>query len=308
VDEDQARARKQEIIDRFGNWFAYNVHLLGDLYTIGRGKIGVGEENIARALQLVADNAPKPLDQLRILDLGAHEGGFAIEFARHGAEVVAIEAREAHVQKARFVKECLGLEKLEIVQDDVRNLSADRHGSFDIVLCLGILYHLDAPDIVPFVSAVSAVCRDLILLETQISLRATDWTGTGAQTYAGGFFPEDPSQPGAAIEGRRSFWLTKSSLLNLLADVGFTSVTESRSPPVLFTAPVLDHVTFLARKGSPVRMLSLPESERPTLQRWPERMKRHPSPSQSRVLSFRDRLARLTGRGFHQRLRRKGGK
>jgi len=302
MNEDQARAHKQEIVDRFGPWLSYNLHLVGDVYTIAPGRVGLGERNIARILQLVSDNARKPLDQLRILDLGAHEGGYAIELARHGAEVVAVEARDAHVAKGRFAKECLGLENLEIIHDDVRNLSVDRNGTFDVVLCLGILYHLDAPDIVPFLNAVSAASADLTLLETQMSLRGTDSIHSGGRTYSGRYFPEDTSQPGAAIEGNKAFWLTRSSLLNLLADVGFTSVAQSLSPLVLKTAPLMDHATFLARKGTVQQMLSLSEWERPSVQRWPERMRRLAEPSQSMLRTVRDRVAQLTGRGFYQRL------
>jgi 2-polyprenyl-3-methyl-5-hydroxy-6-metoxy-1,4-benzoquinol methylase len=65
--------------------------------------------------------------------------------------VVALEGRQANLEKARFVKGILDLDHLELVLDDVRNLNKDRYGFFDVVLCLGILYHLDTPDVMNFV-------------------------------------------------------------------------------------------------------------------------------------------------------------
>ena len=77
-------------------------------------------------------------------------GHYAIEFAMQGATVVGIEGRESNVQKAIFAKDILNLENLTFYQDDVRNLSAEKYGQFDIVLCSGILYHLDSSDVFPF--------------------------------------------------------------------------------------------------------------------------------------------------------------
>ncbi|MBC1220039.1 bifunctional 2-polyprenyl-6-hydroxyphenol methylase/3-demethylubiquinol 3-O-methyltransferase UbiG, partial [Nostoc sp. UCD120] len=84
---------------------------------------------------------------MRILDLGCLEGLYSIGLALHGATVVGIEGREVNFQKAKFAKECLGLNNLEFIQDDVLNLSPEKYGYFDIVLCCGILYHLNVPEV-----------------------------------------------------------------------------------------------------------------------------------------------------------------
>ncbi|MBI3796935.1 MAG: methyltransferase domain-containing protein, partial [Deltaproteobacteria bacterium] len=89
----------------------------------------------------------QPLHNLRVLDLGCLEGMYALEFAQHGAQVLGIEGRLANIEKARFAKRVLGFSNCDFVQDDVRNLSLAKYGDFDVVLCCGILYHLDAPDV-----------------------------------------------------------------------------------------------------------------------------------------------------------------
>jgi len=157
VDLELAQHRKQQIVDRFGEWTAHNIQLKGDLYTIDKKIVG-DEIKLRRIVQVVTDNARKPLENLRILDLGCLEGLYAIELARHGAKVLAIEGREANIEKARFAKDVLSLHNIEFVQSDVRGLTRERYGGFDVVLCLGILYHLEAPDVFSFLESISDVC------------------------------------------------------------------------------------------------------------------------------------------------------
>src|SRR6266853_3907717 len=150
--------KKATVVDKFGPWTASNIHLGDHFYTIGE-KIQGDEVKLRRVLQIVADTTKRPLNSLRLLDLACHEGIYAIEFARHGTSVLGIEGREAHIEKARFVKDVLSLNNLDIVQDDVRNLSKEKYGSFDVVLCLGILYHLEVPDVFKFIENIATVCQ-----------------------------------------------------------------------------------------------------------------------------------------------------
>lgn len=96
---------------------------------------------------------------------------YAIEFACHKAACLGIEGREANIEKARFAKQVLLLDNLEFAQDDVRNLTIEKHGQFDVVLCLGILYHFNAPDVFSFVERVAEVCRKICIVDTRITLR-----------------------------------------------------------------------------------------------------------------------------------------
>ena len=92
-----------------------------------------------------------------------------MELARQGATVVAIEGREASLEKMRLAKEALELENLEVRLEDVRALDQQRHGAFDVVLCLGLLYHLDAPDVFQLLERMRDLCRDLVIIETRVA-------------------------------------------------------------------------------------------------------------------------------------------
>ena len=74
---------------------------------------------------------PGDRSRLRLADLGCLEGGFAVEFARMGFQVVGIEARESNIEACRYVKANTSLPNLEFVRDDARNVA--RHGVFDAV-------------------------------------------------------------------------------------------------------------------------------------------------------------------------------
>ncbi len=264
----------------------------------------IDELRARRIVHLVHDLCRTSFDHLRVLDLGCLEGLYSVELARRGARVVGIEGREANIAKARFAQEALGLEGVEFVRDDVRNLSPEKYGSFDVVLCLGLLYHLDAPDVFEFADACARCCDQLLVVDTHVGLAPTVRHTFRGRTYSGRSYQEH--EPGstpaerersswASLENPRNFWLTRPSLYNLLVDVGFGAVLECRAP---YLPNLADRVTLAAlkpfgREGGDPELLS---------HRWPEAPPRAVEPSQRwyvrarRFLRPRRRLAALRGR------------
>lgn len=255
--------QKRKIVERYGPWSADNIHLEGDIYTITKGLTG-NEVKLRRILQSVSDITRKPLASLRVLDLGCLEGLYAVELARHGAQVVALEAREANIEKARFAKEVLALENLEIVQDDVRNLSQEKYGYFDVVLCLGILYHLDVPDVFSFLERIAEVCQDFVLIDTHVGVPEKSYLYQGRNYWGSSFQEHDvkatPEMKSkrlwASLDNPESFWFTRPSLYNLLSHIGFTSVYECHIPPE--PDKPLDRLTLLAMRGQRQDILCSP--------------------------------------------------
>ena len=221
-----------------------------------------------RVLQLVSDPAHAPIPQLRILDLGAFEGLFAVELARHGASVVAIEGREASLEKMRLAKDALGLDRLELRLEDLRKLNRRRHGEFDVVLCLGVLYHLDTPDVFTLLERVHDVCRDVAIIETQTAMppiercEHQDHWGTGTKDCRTGpdTAPYSRDALWASIGNAYSFQLSRTSLCNALGDAGFSSVLECHLPPVVEQSA--RRPTFVAFARERQRILSGPGAER----------------------------------------------
>jgi 2-polyprenyl-3-methyl-5-hydroxy-6-metoxy-1,4-benzoquinol methylase len=265
MDKTEIERRKAEIVARSGEWTAHRVHLGEGVYT--RGAEGSDVQAIRRVTQLVSDNAGRPLADLRVLDLACLEGGYSIEMALRGCRVLGVEGREVNVEKARFAKEVLGLSNVEFVRDDVRNLSREGRGTFDCVLCLGILYHLDTPDAFKFLEAIAEVCEGFAVVDTLTSVYARESVEYKGRTYWGHRwqeFPDDVSEERksgaefawASLDNPKSLCLTRPSLNNALLHAGFTSVYECHHPSDLTN--YTDRVTLLALKGAAVELLTQP--------------------------------------------------
>ena len=260
----QVEEGRQAVIARYGPWTAHNIRLRHRLYTIGPSVAG-DEYKLRRVVQAVADASIKPLASLRVMDLACLEGMYALEFARHGSDVMAIEGREANIAKARFARDALGLDNVELLCGDVRNFSRANHGEFDVVLCLGILYHLDAPDVFLFLERIAEACTRLAVVDTHVSLDAEVQTSHRGRTYRGRVHVEHPGGASAeekeqrlwaSLDNERSFFPTRASLLAALTDAGFTSIYECHVP--FEPAKANDRVTLLAIKGRRVELESAP--------------------------------------------------
>jgi SAM-dependent methyltransferase len=272
VDLDAERAR---IIDADGPWTAHNIYLGNGVYTCEPDAFG-DELLIARSVvQNVSDLAGRPIEELRVADLGCLEGLFAVEFAIRGADVVAIDIREVHLTKARFAKDALRLDRLQLILDDVRNFSLEKYGRFDVVLALGILYHLDLDDVFALLGNLSAM-TNIAILDTHVAVGSEtpghhmvhpDSPGLSelvtirrdGRDYTGRWFAEHPqaaspeeqkARPWASMGNIASFWLTPASLVNALTDTGFTTVCEAVAPA--HPHQTADRRTYIAVRGTRV--------------------------------------------------------
>ncbi|MGX9180292.1 class I SAM-dependent methyltransferase [Mesorhizobium sp. BHbdii] len=313
----EIKEKKQKIIERFGPWTAGSIHLADQIDTFDEPH---WDARLRRFVQIAADLAGKPLEKLRVLDLACLEGQYGIEFALHGADVLAIEGREANLEKVHFAKEVLSLDNLELALNDVRNLDEERHGRFDVVLCLGILYHLDAPDVMDFVERISKVCGKISIIDTHISLSdeaSYSWKG---KTYWGRYGKEHDTDATSeeklaalwnSLDNPKAFLFTRASLCNLLRHVGFTSVYECLNPyeyhnPNWPLAPEgdrhvvwRDRITLVAIKGRSQPLLSSPitdaspEIDRPERPEYIEQLPCIPEVSRRRSRGLRSRLSRF---------------
>lgn len=109
---------------------------------------------------------PGDKSRIRLADVGCLEGGYAVEFARMGFQVLGIEVRESNIAACNYVKSKVSLPHLTFVQDDAFNIAS--HGRFDAVFCCGLLYHLDHPK--QFLEILSSVTNKLLILQTHFSL------------------------------------------------------------------------------------------------------------------------------------------
>ena len=107
------------------------------------GVVTPGVNDSRKALSLL--ELPGNMSGLRVLDIGARDGFFSFECERRGAkEVVSIDYMPAENTGFPVAAQILG-SSLKLVHDNIYNLTPAKYGRFDVVLCLGLLYHLPDP-------------------------------------------------------------------------------------------------------------------------------------------------------------------
>lgn len=140
----------------------------------------------------------------KLADLATGTGWFAQIAADAGWQVTALDARR---------RDWPAHEGITWLEQDVRD--ADLSG-YDLVLCLGIFYHLPVDDQLKLLAKCAGTP---LIIDTHVST-APD---TEAGGYAGHMYPE-PEGLLSAYGNDVSFWPSADSLLRMLADSGWSSV------------------------------------------------------------------------------------
>jgi tRNA (mo5U34)-methyltransferase len=118
-----------------GSWW-HSIDLGGGYVTPGVHALEELQENY-RHLRL-----PENLSGKRLLDIGCWDGFYSFEAERHGAEVVAADCWTPE----NFFRAREGLNsKIEFNEMSVYEVTSEKLGQFNIVLFLGVLYHLRHP-------------------------------------------------------------------------------------------------------------------------------------------------------------------
>ena len=189
---------------------------------LGNGIVTRGVDD--SPLRLARLDLPASLAGATVLDIGAWDGFFSFEAERRGASrVVSADYYSWHGSgwgsKAGFdlARSALG-SRVEDLDIDVMDLSPERVGVFDVVLFLGVLYHLRHPLLA--LERVASVTRKLLVLETVVDM-------VGFRRPAAAFYPrrelnDDPT----------NWWGPNLPALHgMLRDVGFDAVRTVSSPP-----------------------------------------------------------------------------
>lgn len=144
-------------------------------------------ESPAGLRQLDAIGLPRDCSGLRALDIGCKDGFYAFELERRGARVVGLDYAEPTVTGFSIAAEVLG-SGVEHVVANVYDLSPERHGLFDLVLFLGVLYHLRNPMLA--LDRIRRVARPgaLVFVETAVSV---DPAVADLEMPVWQFFPRD---------------------------------------------------------------------------------------------------------------------
>lgn len=194
---------------------------------LGHGVITPGEDESERKLAQI--RLPDRLDGWSVLDIGAWDGFFSFEAERRGAaRVVAVDPAVwrppawgpngwGTQEPFQLARQALG-SSVEVADIDLPDISPATVGEFDLVLFLGVFYHLPDPWLV--LRRAASVCTRLLIVETHADLQ-------NFRRPAMAFYPDE-------VDGDPSnWWGPNGALLRaMLEHEGFDRIklfSESRA-------------------------------------------------------------------------------
>lgn len=159
-------AREQQSLEdrvrKLGPWF-HNLRLgpAGQVQTAPDHPLGDFPANFWTFFEHAI---PDDLSGQSVLDIGCNGGFYSFEMKRRGASrVLGIDHDPAYLAQARFAREQLGLDGVEFRQLEVYDV--DQLGErFDLVLFMGVLYHLRHP--LYALEKVAGLVRGRLLFQT----------------------------------------------------------------------------------------------------------------------------------------------
>ena len=191
---------------------------------------------------------PVRLDGLSVLDVGAYDGFFSFEAERRGAKrVVAYDLIPEDYFGFATARELKG-SSVEWVQGSVYDLRPETVGTFDVVLFIGVLYHLRYPLLA--LDRLRDICDGWMLLETH-ALDNCVVLGDGRRARLADIDPrlsEVPLYrfyPGDELNGDRTNWFSpnRRAIEEGLRTAGFEPTLLSEwAERVAYRAEALDGV------------------------------------------------------------------
>ncbi|MGD0471824.1 MAG: DUF1698 domain-containing protein [Candidatus Velthaea sp.] len=161
-----------------------------------------------------------PVKGKSVLDIGASDGYFSFEAKRRGASrVLAMDWdgwRGRGYASFNFAREAVGF----VIEDkifNVHDLTPETAGQFDVVLFLGVLYHLKDP--LDALERIASVVTERLVLETHLDARNDRR-------------PVMRFYPGATLNGDPSNWWgpNVACVRAMLTEFGFKNIAFKQHP------------------------------------------------------------------------------
>ena len=190
---------------------------------------------------------PKPLAHLRaeaeiyfgfgiegktLIDIGAWDGWMSFEAERRGAKATACDwfcwsgPGWGTDEVFRYVRDLTG-SKVDAIECDIPDLDPAKHGTYDIVLLAGVLYHVR--DMLSILEKAQALARECVIIETQ--------TIPGDQPMARYWTLDTLNGDGS------NFWTpTVRCVEDMMREFGFTRFAHAHAPFHPQTGEVTRHI------------------------------------------------------------------
>jgi tRNA (mo5U34)-methyltransferase len=168
------------------------------------------------------------------IDLACNEGWFSHRLLDWGArKVLGVDVRPSVIRRAELLRDHFGIspERLELRCSNIFELDACTLGAFDVVLCLGLVYHLENP--VGALRIARSLTRGVCIIESQLTRQMKPITfgfgqsGVYEQSVASFAVLVESDQDGnprASAGGVMSLIPNRAALLHAATAAGFSKL------------------------------------------------------------------------------------
>ncbi|MGD9478992.1 class I SAM-dependent methyltransferase [Shinella sp. G-2] len=242
----------QNCVDVIPGW---NTRFPDEIGVVAGNVIDFTDERIIWALERFGDARDR-----NVLEIGPMEGAHSALLERHGANVTAVEASKNAFLKCLITKEIAGLKRTRFLLGDCVPFLEENQTRYDLIVASGVLYHMRDP--LRFLQAVASRTDTLYLwtscideaakvetAETEIYRREREdvmFRDHPVTLYRRGYLGAEHTAKfcGGIFDDPR--WMDRSSLLDTLRLLGFTSIEIAHEAKPLPLEPCL---SIFARKG-----------------------------------------------------------
>jgi tRNA (mo5U34)-methyltransferase len=243
---------RERVVD-LGRWF-HNMNLRG-VTTAPEHSFG---DYPSCKWRRFAHALPADLRGCTVLDIGCNAGFYCLEMKRRGADrVVGIDINEGYLAQARFAAEVCDLD-IELKQLSVFDVGRLEE-KFDIVLFMGVLYHLRHP-LLALDLIHNHVARDLLVFQSMLR-GSPDVTDVGddypfweQDVFDAPGFPKLHFVENLYAGDPTNWWIpNRSCALAMLRSAGF-AVLDNPEPEVFICRrqpfPTYTQAAYAARRAS----------------------------------------------------------
>jgi tRNA (mo5U34)-methyltransferase len=200
-------------IDSFPRWH-YQFDLRGSLTPIRPPERANAHEQRRRYfMEPLSELYGGSLKGKRVLDLGCNAGFWSLDALERGADfVLGLDGRRMHIDQANFVFEVKEIDKdrYDFREANVFDFAYEEFGDFDIVLCLGLVYHLNKP--VELMETIARVNSDVVVIDTLLSVAPGSYLRVRS---------EDIENPLHAMDKELVMSPTRQAMVDLATAMGY---------------------------------------------------------------------------------------
>lgn len=235
----------QDEIEALGDWF-HNLHLPDGTQTAPNHPLG---DFPTFKWKHLSGHIPQDLTGWKALDIGCNAGFYSFELAKRGAEVTAIDRDQRYLAQAKWAARQYGVEERitfrEMQVYDLAHANETVDEMFDLVLFMGVFYHLRYPTLA--LDIVAQRVSRMMVFQTLTMPGDEVYEQTEGVDFSNREVMLEPGWPKMAfIEGRfagdpTNWWVPNHACVEAMLRASGLQVTKALGHEIYLCAPDPEH-------------------------------------------------------------------